>query len=647
MRFTSTLMLGAAVSALAASAYAASAPKPGDWPHGFTRDVAGTHFSPLDQINTTNVANLAPAWSLRVRPEGGGAGVTGATPIAIGNVLYLPVGNAVVAVEGDTGKELWRHPVTGGAARRTVSYWPGARGHAPRIFYSNSKSIVALDAKTGQPVPSFGEGGAVVLDVPYDSAPTVFRNVLAIGASVGEVPVGPPGDSRGFDAITGKMLWTFHTVPRAGEPGNETWLNDSWKGRSGTNVWTWYMTADEKTGMLYMPVAGPAANYDGSDRPGDNLYGSSIVAVDAETGKLKWHFQTVHHDVWDTDIPAPPTLVDVKMGGKTIPALVSTGKTAYMFILDRRTGKPLFEVKETPVTPGDVPGERYSPTQPIPVKPEALARKSWTTADVVTADDTNELHAAACKALLQEYGGTFFNSGPFTPFFLQREGAPVKASINLPMNGGALWGGTAADPRTGLLFVNITESGSIGYMEQLRPGLNYGRGTEGSAQTFDRASLAAPGAYTSFSASYQDAAGKRVSMPCLRPPWGQLIAVNANTGDIVWKSRLGVSDDLPEGKQDTGRGNGFGGPIVTAGGLVFIGATDDKRFRAFDSKTGKELWTHRLQYSAQDVPITYRGKDGRQYVAVVSAAPAGPNGPRTPDGKPANEEALIAFALPK
>jgi quinoprotein glucose dehydrogenase len=220
----------------------------------------------------------------------------------------------------------------------------------------------------------------------------------------------------------------------------------------------------------------------------------------------------------------------------------------------------------------------------------------------------------------------------------------VKGSINLPMNGGALWGGTAVDPRSGLLFVNITESGSIGYMEQLRPGLNYGRGTEGSEQTFDRASLAAPGAYTSFSASYQDAAGKRVSMPCLRPPWGQLIAVNANTGDVVWKTRLGVSDDLPEGKQATGRGNGFGGPIVTAGGLVFIGATDDKRFRAFDAKTGKELWTHRLQYSAQDVPITYRGKDGRQYVAVVSAAPGGAPGP---DGKPANQEALIAFALPK
>ena len=404
------------------------------------------------------------------------------------------------------------------------------------------------------------------------------------------------------------------------------------------------MTADEKTGLLYMPVAGPAPNYDGSGRPGDNLFGNSIVAVDGETGKLKWWYQTVHHDLCDVDVPAPPTLVDVKVGGRAVQALAVTGKTAYMYILDRTTGKPVFGIDEKLVTPGDVPGERYAPTQPIPVKPEALARKTWTTADVVGPEDTNEAHAAACRKLLQDYGGSFFNSGPYTPFFLHEDGGPMKASINLPMNGGALWGGTAADPRNGLLFVNITESGSIGYMERRKPGANYGAGTEGSTQAFDRASIAAPGAYVSFSARYKDAAGKTVTMPCIKPPWGQLIAVNANTGDVVWKTRLGVSDDLPAGKQDTGRNNGFGGPIVTAGGLVFIGATDDRRFRAFDSKTGQELWTYRLQYNAQDVPITYRGKDGRQYVAVVAAAPGGPLGP---DGKPANAESLIAFALPK
>jgi quinoprotein glucose dehydrogenase len=305
----SALILGAA-ALLASSAVAqtgAGTDKPGDWPR-YTREAGGAKFSPLDQINTGNISGLAPAWSFRVRPEGGGGVVTGATPIVVDDVLYLPIGDAVVALEADTGKEIWRHPEPSNAARRTVSYWPGDKGHPPRIFYSNSKSLIALDARTGALVPSFGEGGVLTLDVPYDSAPTIYRNVLAIGASVGELPVGPPGDSRAFDAITGKKLWTFHTVPRPGEVGHDTWGGDSWKGRSGVNVWVWYMTVDDKTGTLYMPVAGPAPNYDGSGRPGDNLFGSSIVAVDAETGKLKWYFQTVHHDLWDTDLPSPPTL---------------------------------------------------------------------------------------------------------------------------------------------------------------------------------------------------------------------------------------------------------------------------------------------------------------------------------------------------
>ncbi len=191
--------------------------------------------------------------------------------------------------------------------------------------------------------------------MPYGSPPTVFRNVLIVGANTAEMPVGPAGDTRAFDARTGKKLWEFHTVPRPGEVGHETWLNDGWKGRSGTNVWIWYMTVDEKTGTLYMPVGGPSPNYDGTGRPGANLFGNSLVAVDAQTGKLKWYFQTIHHDLWDSDLPAPPTLVDIKVGGKTVPALAETGKTALMYILDRNTGKPVFGVDEKPVAAGDVP----------------------------------------------------------------------------------------------------------------------------------------------------------------------------------------------------------------------------------------------------------------------------------------------------
>ena len=644
MRTRIALLFCAALMSSAAHAQSGKAAiDPGDWPR-YTRDMGGTRFSPLAQINTGNVGALAPAWSFRVRPEGGGSIVSSATPIVVGGVLYLPIGNAVVALDPDTGKEIWRHPVTVGAARRTVSYWPGDMDHAPRIFYSNGRTLTALDAKTGQLASGFAGDGELDLAVAYNGPPTIYKNVLIIGANVGEMPVGDPGDSRAFDARTGEKLWDFHTVPQPGEVGHETWLDDGWKGRSGTNVWVWYMTLDDKTGTLYMPVGGPSPNYYGGDRPGANLFGNSVVAVDALTGKLKWYFQTIHHDLWDSDLPAPPTLVDIKVDGKPVRALAETGKTAFMYILDRDTGKPVFGVKETPVAHADVPGEWYSPTQPIPVKPQRLVRSDWTPDDIVTAADTNEAHAAACRELLQKYGGTFYNAGPFTPFFLHEDGGPVKASLRVSTNGGANWGGSAADPRTGYVYVNTSEGGAIGFIEKRKPGLDYGRGTQGSTQLYDRASLSGPGAYTSFSAGFKDENGRTVTLPCIKPPWGRLLAINANTGEIAWATRLGVTDDLPEGKQDTGRYNELGGPIVTAGGLVFIGGTDDRRFRAFDSQTGKELWTEKLDYSAQSVPITYRGKDGRQYVAVVAA---GTSGPRAPGTTPANNESLIAFALPK
>jgi quinoprotein glucose dehydrogenase len=644
MRGRMFLLLGAAITVSTAQAQSGTAKlDPGDWPR-YTRDHAGTRYSPLNQITTANVGSLAPAWSFRLRPEGGGAILSGSTPLAVAGILYMPLGNAVVAVEGDSGKEIWRHPVPTGIARRAVAYWPGDAKHQPRIIYSNGNSLFALDAKSGQIEAGFGKGGELALGVPYTYPPTVYKNVLVVGASTQEKQIGESGNTRAFDARTGAKLWEFNTVPRPGEVGHETWLDDGWKGRSGNNVWIWYMTVDEQRDLLYMPVGGPSANYYGGDRPGANLFGNSIVAVDALTGKRKWHFQTIHHDLWDSDLPAPPTLIDIKVGGKKVPALAETGKTAFMYILDRTTGKPVFGVEEKPVAAADVPGEWYSPTQPIPVKPERLVRSDWTPADVVSADDTNEAHAAACRDLLKSYGGTFFNAGAFTPFFLHEEGGPVKASINLPHNGGSNWGGSAADPTSGHIIINVSEGGAIGFVEKRKAGADYGRGTQESTQAYDRASLSGPGAYSSFSASFKDPGGRTVTMPCIRPPWGRLMAIDANTGEVAWATRLGVSDDLAEGKQDTGRNNTFGGPIVTAGGLVFIGATDDRRFRAFETKTGKELWSTKLEYSAQAVPITYRGKDGRQYVAVVAANFGG--GVRGPDGKPLNNESLVTFALP-
>jgi quinoprotein glucose dehydrogenase len=645
MRIRHVLTIGAAFTLLVGVAGGAEKIDAGDWPH-FTRDLAGTRYSPLTEINTRNVAQLATAWTFRLRPEGGGAIVGGTTPIVVHGVMYLPLGTAIVALEADTGRELWRHPVSGGISRRGVSWWPGDRHAAPRIYYSNGRSLFALDAASGAPVKTFGHEGELDMGVPYNSAPTIYKDLLIVGANVQEMPVGPPGNSRAYDARTGAKLWEFHTVPQPGEVGHETWLNEGWKGRSGTNVWVWYMTVDEQRGLLYMPVGGPSANYYGGDRPGANLFGNSLVAVDAATGKLRWYFQTIHHDLWDSDLPAPPTLIDIKVGGKRIPALAETGKTAFMYILDRSNGRPVFGVEEKPVAAADVPGEWYSPTQPIPVKPARLVRSTWTTADIVTPEDTNAAHVAACHALLEQYGGTFFNAGAFTPFFLHEEGGPVKASINIPVAGGANWGGTAADPGLGYLFVNTTESASIGFMERRKTEGDYGRGTQGSTQLYDRASLSGPGAYTSFSASYTDAGGRQITLPCIRPPWGRLFAIDARTGEIAWETRLGVSDELAAGKQATGRLNIFGGPIVTAGGLVFIGATDDRRFRAFDSRSGKELWSAQLQYNAQSVPITYRGRDGRQYVAVVAAGWSdGARGSGAQLGD--NNESLVVFALPR
>lgn len=645
-KFMAAALAGAMLST-SVQAQQATQPAPADWPR-YARDLGGTRFSPLDQINTGNVENLDTAWTFRLRPEGGAGLLGGTVPIVVEGTMYLPLGNAVVALDASTGSELWRHPVHG-LVRRAVSYWPGDGTLKPRLFFSTGSTITALDPATGQLDTGFGTGGSIEIDgAPYPYPPTIYENVMVIGASTAENSRGPSGDSRAYDARTGRKLWQFHTVPQPGEVGHGTWLDDGWKERSGTNMWIWYTTADPATDTIYMTIGGPSPNYYGGDRPGANLFGNSIVAVDAETGKYKWHFQTIHHDLWDWDLPAPPVLFDVTVDGKTIPALAETGKPGLMYILNRETGEPIHGVEERPVAQADVPGEWYSPTQPFPVKPEQLNRGAWTPEDVVTEADTTPEHVAACRALLDSYGGTFFNQGSFTPFFLHNPGDPPRASINMPHNGGSVWGGSAADPNRGIVYLNVSEGGSIGWIEKRDPAGNYGRGTETSTQQYDRGSLIGPGAYSGFQASFKTAEGQTLTLPCFRPPWGRLLAVDGNSGEILWASRLGVTEGLPEGKQDTGSNNGSGGPTVTAGGLVFIGATGDRTFRAFDASNGNILWEKRLDYAAMTVPITYRGKDGRQYVAVVAVGSGlgGPS-PRGPDGKPLNGEALIAFALPE
>jgi len=615
---------------------------PGDWPD-YNRDLAGTRYSPLDQINTKNIAKLAPAWSFSLAAttpvsgadespfasgdaaagrgggRGGRRGVSSeATPIVVRGVMYLPMANGVVALNAEAGTEMWRYALdTGAANTRGVAYWQGDTENPPRILFTSGRRLIALNAKSGKIDPGFGKEGVVDMVVGWSGVPVIYKNVVMIGATVGEVPTGPPGDSRAFDARTGKKLWEFHTVPQPGEVGHDTWLNDGWKGRSGVNVWAWHMSVDEQHGLLYMPIGGPAANYYGGDRPGSDLFANSLVAVDAETGKLKWYFQAVHHDLWDSDLPPAPSLVDLTVNGKKVQALAEIGKTAWMFILDRVTGKPVFGVEERPVPKGDVPGEWYSPTQPFPLKPPPLARTSFKPEDIVTAEDTSPEHAKACQEVYAKAGG-FYNAGPFTPFLLHEDGTPPKSTIQFPGNGGANWGGTAADPKSGYIYVQTHDTALSGWMEKRKEGLNYGNGTQGSTQPYDRGSVDGPGPYHGFSATVKDADGHVLgNWPCQKPPWGRLFAVNANTGDIAWQVPLGITEALPEGKRNTG-GTGSAGPIVTAGGLVFIGATNDSRFRAFDAKNGAELWTEKLARNANANPMTYLGENGKQYVAVVA-----------------------------
>jgi quinoprotein glucose dehydrogenase len=595
-------------------------PAPGDWP-SYNHDVASTRFSPLKQINAKNAGTLQSAWMFSLKGDGPAAprlgGGSEATPIVVNGVMYVPASARVVALDAVTGKEVWSYTMTTGRpSTRGVAYWPGDKQNPPRIIFAAGRNLVALNATTGKIDPGFGKEGMVDMVVGYSGVPTIFRNLVMVGASVLELPVGDPGDTRAYDARTGAKLWDFHTVPGPGEVGHETWLNDGWKGRSGTNVWAWQMTVDEKRAILYMPIGGPASNYYGGDRPGANLFGNSVVAVDAETGKLKWYFQTVHHDLWDYDTPPAPVLLDITMNGKKIPAIAEIGKTGWMFILDRTNGKPVFGVEERKVTAGDVPGEWYSPTQPFPLKPPPLARMDYKPEDLVTAEDTTPAHAAACKALVERSGG-FYNVGPFTPFLLQEPGKPPKSTIIFPgATGGTNWGGMAIDPTDGFVFAYTQDQGQVGWTEKKKPGVEYAFDEHGSPLEYTRAGVDGPGPFHTFTAPVKE--GSRATWPCQKPPWGRLTAVNANTGEFAWQVPFGITEELGPEKQNTGRSGGFAGPTATAGGVVFAGIVSDSRFRAIDSKTGKELWSAKLDATANANPMTYEGKDGKQYVAIVA-----------------------------
>jgi quinoprotein glucose dehydrogenase len=599
--------------AMVAGVAAARVSVPTDWPTP-GHDAGNQRYSPLTQIDTGNVSKLLPAWTFQLKKEGALFRPSESIPLFIDGILYISWPRFhLAALQPETGKVLWEYTARGAfvgnglADMRSMAYWAGDRKSPPEILFGTEEGeLVALNAKTGKPIPTFGKEGVVNLKTPevmngfpnmhlgITSAPLVFRNLVITGSHLVDETgsKGPAGDVRAWDVRTGKLVWTFHTVPRPGEVGHESWRGDDWKNVSGVNVWTFF-AADEKHGILYLPLGSANNDYYGVDRPGTNLFANSLVAVDAMTGKLKWYFQAIHHDLWDYDMPVPPILFDVVRNGQRIPAVGAMTKLPMLFILNRLTGKPVYGVEERPVPQGNLPGEWYSPTQPFPLKPPPLGRLSFTIDDI--AKITPE-HEQACRALLGNLGPGS-NRGPYTP-------ASEAGSLSFPSaNGGALWSGGTFDPKLGYYIINTTDSGSLWTIRKQdsdpqappeSPRL-YGRGTGGRGRTAVN------------------------GWPCWAPPWGRLTAVNVNTGEFAWQIPFGATSGVPAGLE-TGGVNSGAGPITTAGGLIFIGADRAGYFRAYETSTGKLLWSAKLEEVATSVPITYMGHDGKQYVAIPAGS---------------------------
>ena len=577
-----------------------------DWTH-YGQDPGGTKYSTLSQINTSNVELLARAWTIHTGDTGG---FFSSSPLAIDNVVYFTSSSGVWAVQGDTGKQLWKYSARN-PARRGVSYWQGDGQHPSRILVTVGTTLMALDPKTGTPVPEFGANGVVQMNTGWGSPPAIYKNLVLTGG--GEPTV------RAWDARTGALVWTCSLIAQPGAPGHETWENDAWKQPGGTNVWA-FLSVDIENGLVFAPVSQAGYDYAGLERPGNNLYADSVVAIDANTGKLRWHQQTVHHDIWDYDLPAQPTLIDITRNGRKVPIVVQHGKTGMLFIYNRLTGEPIFPIEERPVPKSTIEGERTSPTQPFTITSLQLARNS------ITKDELYSLtpeHAGFCKSLWEKNNA--FNDGPYTPWVMKDSG---RTAVIFPgAVGGGNWGGVAADPTSGYVFANVMNTGQWGYLEK------GGGGRGGSGNGLTKSTPFGDGNPARFRFWNPE-----TQWPCQNPPWGEFFAINANTGAIAWRVPLGSFPAAEaQGVKNAGTPN-MGGAIATAGGLVFIGATVDGMFRAFDAKTGKVLWQASVDAPAHSIPSTYIGGDGRQYVVL----PAGGGGfLQGPTG-----DSFIAFALP-
>jgi quinoprotein glucose dehydrogenase len=633
---------------LAASLLRAAPDSTGDWPV-YGHDPGGQRFSPLTIVNRDNVKSLKIAWTYRTgdayQPKNSRPTAFEATPLFIGGTLYLstPLGR-VIALDPVTGKQRWsydpkidRDKGYGDFANRGIAAWKSPKGQLRIFVAAIDARLIAVDAATGMPSQDFGDNGIVNLrtglriapkgfaDYQETSPPTVVGNTIVVGSGIQDNAMTdePSGEVRGFDAATGKLKWTWDPIPQDPKAlGAGTWKNGSAARTGAANAWS-IMAADPKRNLVFVPTSSASPDYYGGERLGDNLFANSIVALRADTGRRVWHFQTVHHDLWDYDVASPPILFDVHRNGAAIPAIGVGSKTGNFFILNRETGKPIFGVEERPVPKSDVPGEVSSPTQPFPIAPRLLVPQKLGPDDIWGA---NQADRDWCRAEI----GKLRSEGIFTP-------PSLGGSLVIPGNiGGMAWGGAAYDRNHDLLVIPTNR---LVAQVRLIPRANFEKERSAGRELGGDWEFA-PQSGTPYGMARRFLLSPGSHLPCNRPPWGTLAAVSASSGEVKWESPTGQfrgTENIPEASK--GGSISLGGPIVTAGGLVFMAGTMDPAIYAYDVQTGAALWKGDLPTSARSTPMTYRAANGKQYIVVSAGGHGIP-------GAASLGDYVVAFSLP-